>query len=84
MLTYKGCVKSWKNACKNTARMLLIQTSNRCTLTSSRSAKTSTQYFLDFSLTVKASTLLFISGRGSPISSAKEGESGFMYNLVKS
>ena len=37
---------------------------------------------LDFSLTVKAATLIFISG--SAISSAKEGKSGFIYNLVKS
>ena len=29
---------------------------------------------LDFSLTVKAATLIFISGRGSAISSAKEGK----------
>ena len=40
--------------------------------------------WLDFLLTVKAATLIFISGRGSAISSAKEGESGFIYNLVKS
>ena len=39
---------------------------------------------LDFSLTVKAATLKFISGCGSAISSAKEGKSGFIYNLVKS
>ena len=39
---------------------------------------------LDFSLTVKAATLIFIFGRGSAVSSAKEGESGFIYNLVKS
>ena len=39
---------------------------------------------LDFSLTVKAATLIFISGRGSAISSAKEGKSGLIYNLVKS
>ena len=39
---------------------------------------------LDFSLTVKAATLIFISGRGSAISSAKKGKSGFIYNLVKS
>ena len=39
---------------------------------------------LDFSLTVKAATLIFISGRGSAILSAKEGESGFICNLVKS
>ena len=32
---------------------------------------------------LKAATLIFISGRGSAISSAKEGESGFNYNLVK-
>ena len=37
----------------------------------------------DFSLTVKAATLIFISGCGSAISSAKEGKSGFIYNLVK-
>ena len=40
--------------------------------------------FIDFSLTVKVATLIFISGRGSAISSAKEGKSGFVYNLVKS
>ena len=28
---------------------------------------------IDFSLTIKAATLIFISGRGSAISSAKEG-----------
>ena len=39
---------------------------------------------LDFSLTVKAVTLIFISGRGLAISSAKEGKSGFIYYLVKS
>ena len=39
---------------------------------------------IDFSLTVKAATLIFISGRGSAISSANEGKSGFIYNLVKS
>ena len=44
----------------------------------------STLLFLDFSLTVKAATLIFISGCGSAISSAKEGKSGFIYNLVKS
>ena len=40
--------------------------------------------FLDFSLYVKAATLIFISGCGSAISSAKEGKSGFIYNLVNS
>ena len=39
---------------------------------------------IDFSLTVKAATLIFISGHGSAIPSAKEGISGFIYNLVKS
>ena len=33
---------------------------------------------------VKAATLIFISGRGSAISSTKEGKSGVIYNLVKS
>ena len=37
---------------------------------------------LDFSLTVKAATLIFISGCNSAISSAKEGKSGFIYNLA--
>ena len=41
------------------------------------------QVLLDFSLTVKAATLIFISGRCSAISSAKEGKSGYVYNLVK-
>ena len=39
---------------------------------------------LDFSLTVKAATLIFISWRGAAISSAKEGKSGFIYIFVKS
>ena len=39
---------------------------------------------LDFSLPVKAATLIFISGCGSAISSAKKGKSGFIYILVKS
>ena len=39
---------------------------------------------IDFLLTVKAATLIFISGCGSAISSAKEEKSGFIYNLVKS
>ena len=39
---------------------------------------------LDFSLTVKAATLIFISVCGSAISSAKEGKQSFIYNLVKS
>ena len=39
---------------------------------------------LDFPLTVKVATFIFISGCGSAISSAKEGKSGFISNLVKS
>ena len=39
---------------------------------------------IDFSLTVKAATLILISGRGSAISPAKEGKSGSIYNLVNS
>ena len=39
---------------------------------------------IDFLLTVKAAILMFISGRGSAIPSAKEGKSGLIYNLVKS
>ena len=35
-----------------------------------------TLILLDFSLTVKAATLIFISGRCSAISSAKQGKSG--------
>ena len=37
---------------------------------------------MDFSLTVKAATLIIISGHGSAISSANEGNSGSIYNLV--
>ena len=39
---------------------------------------------LDFSLTVKAATLIFIFGCCSAISSTEEGKSGLIYNLVKS
>ena len=46
--------------------------------------RTYTMILLHFSLSVKATTLIFISGCGSAISSAKEGKSGFIYNLVKS
>ena len=47
-------------------------------------SKASNQVLIGFSLTVKAATLIFISGRGSAISSAKGGNSGFIYNLVNS
>ena len=38
---------------------------------------------IDVSLTVMAATLTFIPGRGLAISSAKQGKSGSIYNLVK-
>ena len=38
---------------------------------------------IDFSLTVKAATLISIYGCGSAISSAKQGKSGSIYNLVR-
>ena len=41
------------------------------------------QVLIDFSLTVKATCLIFISGHGSAISSAKEGKSGSIHSLVK-
>ena len=50
----------------------------------SSACSSESQVLIDFSLTVKAATLLFISGRGSAISYAKEGISGFIYNLAKS
>ena len=45
--------------------------------------KAGTHVLIDFSLTVKAATLIFISGRSSAISSFKQGKSGCIYNLVK-
>ena len=39
---------------------------------------------IDFSLTVNGGNLIFISGLGLVISSAKEGKSPFIYSLVKS
>ena len=41
------------------------------------------QVLLDFSLTVKEVILIFISGRCSASSSAKQEKSGSIYNLVK-
>ena len=38
---------------------------------------------IELLLSVKAVTLLFISGRGSATASAKQGKSGSIYNLVK-
>ena len=37
----------------------------------------------DVSLTVKAATSIYMSGRGSAFSPAKQGKSGFIYNKVK-
>ena len=42
----------------------------------------SAKVLIDFLLIVKAATLIFISGRISAISSAKQGKSGSIYNLV--
>ena len=58
----------------------LLVTNFRCFLI----GHTSIFVLIDFSLTVKAAHLIFISGRGSAISSAKQGRSSFIYNLVKS
>ena len=52
-------------------------------LSSNCTSKQRAKVLLDFSLTVKAATLIFVSGCGMAISSAKEGKSGFIYNLVK-
>ena len=41
------------------------------------------QVLMDFLLTVKAVSLIFIAGRCSAISSAKQERSGSIYNLVK-
>ena len=59
---------------------------SKCVVSNVRAVHTtcSQRVLLDFSLTVKAATLVFISGWGSAIPSAKEGKSGFIYNLVKS
>ena len=55
---------------------------NKCTYQSQGDIRSIV--LLDFSLPVKAATLIFISGCGSAISPAKEGKSGFIYNLLKS
>ena len=52
------------HTCKKNATQIKVQMLSRV------------QVLIDFSLTVKAATLIFISGRGSAISSAKEGKSG--------
>ena len=45
--------------------------------------KKNTHILIDFSLAVKAATLIFIFGRGSAFSSAKQGERGSIYDLEK-
>ena len=42
----------------------------------------STTVLLDFWLTVKVATLIFLYGRGSAILSALEGKLAFIYNLI--
>ena len=49
----------------------------------SRQSLVSKEVLLDFSLTVKATTLIFIYWCGSAISSAKEGKSSFIYILKR-
>ena len=41
-----------------------------------------TSVLIDFSLTVKTATVIFISGRCSANSSAKQGKSGSIYHFV--
>ena len=48
-----------------------------------RSQAGTVMILIDFSLTVKAANLIFMSGRGSAISSAKQCKSGSIYNFVK-
>ena len=54
-----------------------------CRMPVYRLTKIRTDFLIDFLLTVKAATLIFISGRDSVISSAEQGKSGSVYNLVK-
>ena len=61
-----------------------MQTQGSCSFNLTSIGKDCSSVLLVFSLTVKAAALIFISGRGSAISSANEGKSGFIYNLVKS
>ena len=42
-----------------------------------------TYVLIDFWLTVKTATLIYISWRGSAILSAEQGKSGSIHNLVK-
>ena len=45
--------------------------------------KKSGKVLIEFSLTLKAATLIFISGRGMAFPSAKQGKSVSIHNLVK-
>ena len=58
--------------------LIIFEASLRNKIRFSRDEAHLLQLLLDFSLTVKSATLIFISGRGSAISSAKEGKSGFI------
>ena len=70
------------NSVIQTVKAILFNMKKICRLHQSSSKLL--QMYNRILLTVKAATLIFISGRGSAISSAKEGKSGFIYNLVKS
>ena len=50
------------------------QTANTSTKLLTKDQIAESVYIIDFSLTVKAATLIFISGCGSAISSAKQGK----------
>ena len=63
--------------------MICLMRLLRCSRNLATLVTKSLYILLDFSLTVKAATLIFISGCGSAILSTKEGKSGFIYNLVK-
>ena len=73
---HKGVVRRYSLVCqperKDNPRALLFTTYNSVYIV-----------LLEFSLTVKAATLIFISGLCLAISSPKEGKSGFIHNLVK-
>ena len=49
---------------------------DKCQYFKSWLSKNSSLILIDFSLSVKAAALIFISGRGSAITSAKEGKLG--------
>ena len=61
----------------------MFQTLSSTTFVSGLLEKVRILLLMDFSLTVKAVTLIFIFGRGLAILSTKHGKSGSIYNLVK-